>query len=83
MKYHWSRRILPYVLILLVIDIGGTRVLNGLHIVDLLLASKVPMELGVLPLAVFFLTAHLLVLFLAPGLLAAALLLGWLWPPRR
>lgn len=82
MRSHWSRRVLVYALIGLVLHFGGARVLVALGVVDRLLASAIPLELGILPLALVFFTIRLLVLFVAPGLCAAALLLGWLWPPR-
>lgn len=80
---HWSRRAVAFAAVVIVVDLGGARVLASLGILDRLLASDAPLTLGVLPLAAVFFVARLCSRFLAPGLLAAALLLGWLWPPRR
>lgn len=79
---RWPRRVLVYAIIGLCLHLGGARVLVGLGIVDRLLASAVPLELGLLPLALVFFSVRLLVLFVAPGLCLAALVLGWLWPAR-
>lgn len=72
----WAQGVIWVALALLALDLAGARVLAGLGITEALMASSVPLEMGLLPLALGMLCIRLLLYVVAPGLVLAAFLLG-------
>jgi hypothetical protein len=72
----WAKGVLWVALALLALDLAGGRVLTGLGVTEALMASSVPLEMGLLPLALAMLSIRLLLYVVAPGLVVAAILLG-------
>jgi hypothetical protein len=62
-----------FVLSLFLVDLGGARLLDALGLVESLLAPGGTRALLVLPLALVFYAARLLLVFVAPGLVLAFL----------
>lgn len=76
----FPRRTLGFIAGLFVIDVGGAYGLDALGLVEGLLSPQGGRLALLLPLALVFHTARLLLLFVAPGLGIAALAL---WAARR
>lgn len=72
------KRTLIFAAIVLALNLGGAYVLDALGLVEGLLSPHGGTAALLLPLAVLFYTARILLLFVVPGLVAGALL-PWAW----
>jgi hypothetical protein len=80
---RWPRRALALIGALLVVHVAGARALDALGLVESLLSPGGARLALVLPLAVLFFAARILLLFVAPGLTIAAVLEAWISVRRR
>ena len=78
---RFPRKTLILTVALLAVNLGGAHLLDALGLVEGLLSPSGGRLLLLVPLAAAYYVARILALFLAPGLLAGALL-EWLWERR-
>lgn len=78
---RFPRRTFILAVALFAVNLGGAHLLDALGLVEGLLSPSGGRLLLLIPLAAAYYVARILALFLAPGLLAGALL-EWLWERR-